>query len=273
MPVAGREFARFGGRTTCFSLETEEGIIVIDAGTGIAGLSTAFPHNPDPPPITILFTHFHIDHVIGLPAFGPLYNPKANVTLLADARRAEDWTSILKTVAGPPLWPLKLETMGARIRFETFQDHDISGAPDRDEETSGGEMDLLGVRISWRPLRHPQQCVAFRIQTQHASVVVATDREHGSARLDEALLDLAQGADFLIYDAQYTPEEYPSHKGWGHSTWLEGARVAAAAGVGKLILTHHNPPRSDREIDEIVIAAKREFRSTAAAYDGMSLEA
>ncbi len=266
MPVAGHKFIRYGGRTTCFSLKTAKGIIIFDAGTGIAGLSALLQGNPEPPPIAILFTHFHIDHVLGLPAFAPLYNKRATVTLMADDHRDDDWRSVLKTIAGPPLWPLKLQELGADISFKGLPNSGSTGA-----STRGGDMDLLGARISWRALRHPQQCLAFRIETAGLSVVIATDREHGNERLDSELVSLAQGADFLIYDAQYTPAEYPDHAGWGHSTWIEGTRAAEDAGVKQLVLTHHNPPREDFEIDGIVAEAKCVFSSTVAAYDGMPL--
>lgn len=256
MSVSGRPFVRYGCHTTSFSLETEQGILVIDAGTGITALSDRLPKTGALPPITLLFTHFHLDHVVALPLFRPLYNARAQITLFADGRRDDPWRTTVQTIAGKPYWPVELRDSGARIRFQDLPD-------------AADGLELHGVRVTWCPVRHPQQCLAYRLQTPERTIVIATDREHGHARMDDAFLAFCQDADVLIYDAQYLPAEYPAYRGWGHSTWEEGVRAAQEAGVRELILTHHDRDRSDDQLDAMVERAARLFPATRGAQEGL----
>jgi len=258
MSVSGDAYSGYGSHTTCFSLNTPDGLIVIDAGTGITSLFTK-PHKELPlPPITLLFTHFHLDHVIGLPVFLPLYNPKAQITVMADASRPDPWRQTLSTIMAAPFWPVPLPQCGAQLTF-------LDLPPQR-------SMTLYGIRISWIPIWHPQQCLSFRFDTPKGSIVVATDREHGQPEMDAAFLAFCRDADALIYDAQYTPDEYPSHHGWGHSTWLEGVDVAKRAGVKELILTHHDRERTDAQEDALIAEAQHCFPNTGGAREGQRIE-
>jgi ribonuclease BN (tRNA processing enzyme) len=109
------------------------------------------------------------------------------------------------------------------------------------------------------------------VESDGKSVVYATDHEHGNAEADARLLEVSRGADVLIYDAQYTPAVYPKRVGWGHSTWLEGVRLAEKAEVGQLVLFHHDPHHDDAAMDAIVYEAKQRFPSTIAAVEGLTL--
>ena len=121
--------------------------------------------------------------------------------------------------------------------------------------------------------KHPDGCLAYRISAGGRSVVYATDTEHdASGRIDRQLVDLARGADVLIYDAQYTVEEYAGKRGWGHSTAEEGARLAEAAGVGQLVLYHHDPTHDDWQIARIEAATRGRFPNTVAAREGLVLD-
>ncbi|OGW91175.1 MAG: hypothetical protein A3D28_04925 [Omnitrophica bacterium RIFCSPHIGHO2_02_FULL_63_14] len=256
-PVWGARYRRYGGSTSCFSLETDEGLLIFDAGTGIASIGHELAQRAAVPPITILFTHFHLDHVMGMPAFQPFYKKGGNVTLMGRGDQAAQWPRTLKTVFGKPLWPIELLDAGATIRL--------------DDLPRQGSLTLHGIKISWCPVWHPQTCLSYRIETPDRVLVLATDCEHGRADLDQAFLEFCRGADVLIHDAQYTPEEYPRHYGWGHSTWEQAAQRAARAGVGTLILTAHDPSRSDEEIDRIVEQARQIFPETVAATEEMAL--
>lgn len=256
-PVWGAQYRRYGGSTSCFSVETEEGLVILDAGTGIASVGHELAQRATVPPMAIFFTHFHLDHVMGMPAFQPFYKKGAEVTLLGHGERAAQWPHTLKTVFGKPLWPIELLDAGAAIRFENLPQH--------------GSLTRCGAKISWCPVWHPQTCLSYRIETPDRAIVVATDCEHGHADLDQAFLEFCRGAEVLIHDAQYTPEEYPRHRGWGHSTWEQAAVRAARAGVSQLVLTSHDPSRSDDEIDRMVEQAKRIFPKTSGATEQMEL--
>jgi len=258
MPVTGRQFSRHGSHTTCFSLKTRQGLIVIDAGTGIISLADRLNKAKTLPPITILFTHFHLDHVIGLPLFKPLYRPQARVTFMADRDRPGDWTRSLKTLVGTPYWPVNLADCRAHIRFQ-------------DLPAKQTALQLYGIRVVWCPVWHPQQCLAYRLDTPDQSIVIATDHEHGIPRLDERFLQFCRGTDKLIIDAQYTPSELTAHRGWGHGSWHEATAIARKADVGELILTHHDRYHTDTDLDAIVRKARRHFPRTRAARDDMTL--
>jgi hypothetical protein len=138
-------------------------------------------------------------------------------------------------------------------------------------EVAGGDLfDIQGARIRASWLNHPQGCLAFRFDTSAGSIVYATDNEPGDPKLDESLRRLAAGADIFINDAQFTPEQLATtRKGWGHSSWLEGVKIAAEAGVKNLVLFHHDPDSSDKNMDSILREARDKFSNVWAAAEGM----
>lgn len=129
-----------------------------------------------------------------------------------------------------------------------------------------------GLRVKAFPLNHPQAAVGYRFELDGAVLVHASDCEHGDKKLDPVLRDYAQGADVLIYDSQYTPEEYESKRGWGHSTWLEATKIAKDAGVKHLVLFHHDPMRNDTALRELELRARECFENTTAAQEGASIQ-
>lgn len=253
----GPEYARHGGHTTCFSLHTPEGMLLIDAGTGLAAADADIDLQAVALPIVFLFTHFHLDHLTGLPFFRPLYQKGRSIRMLGDPARTDDWPGALRRFCSPPYWPVDMATAGADIRMERLPE--------------AGSAVLLGARVAWCPVWHPQGCLAYRLDLPAASIVVATDHECGDPDLDRRFVAFCRGADALIYDAQYTPDEYPRHRGLGHSTWRDGVAIARAAGVGELILTHLDRSRTDAAQDEIVALARREFPRVRSATQGLRL--
>jgi ribonuclease BN (tRNA processing enzyme) len=120
------------------------------------------------------------------------------------------------------------------------------------------------------PLHHPNGATGYRIESPDGCIVYASDHEHGDSAIDAIVREYARDADILIYDAQYTPNEYEQRRGWGHSTWREAVKVARAAHVKQLILFHHDPLRTDKQLAAIVHEAQEEFRNTIAAQEGWS---
>ncbi|MBI4342740.1 MAG: MBL fold metallo-hydrolase [Candidatus Omnitrophica bacterium] len=255
-PVHGDPYRRYGGSTSCFSFETGQGLLVIDAGTGITALGHALYERDELPPITILLTHVHLDHIVGLPSFKPLLRKDAHVTFLSSAKILGDWRRSLTTVIGQPIWPVDLAKFGAAIRFEELPDKPFT---------------RYGVTLSHCEVLHPQGCVSYRLDTSNGSLVIATDREHGNGAMDRRFMDWCRGAATLIHDAQYTPEEYPARRGWGHSTWEDSARVAETVKAQRLLLTSHDPNKSDDAIDLLTERAKRLFPNTSGAREEMAV--
>lgn len=260
MPVCNRNVLRHGGSTTCFSLQTDLGLIVFDCGTGIASVSRELSGCAELPPITVMFTHFHLDHLIGLPTFAPLHNPRAWISFMADASRKDDWPHTLRTLFSKPYWPGSLTASGAAKCFECLPaDHN--------------SLEIYGVRVSWCPVSHPQGCLSYKVECDDRVLVIATDHEHTHSDLSSGFLEFCHGADILIYDAMYTPDEYVAHIGWGHGNWQQGVQLALEAGIGELILTHHETNRTDSEVDEIVRQSRAFFPRTRAARENMVLSA
>jgi len=155
-----------------------------------------------------------------------------------------------------PYFPVDMSAMSAKRKFK---------------EVEGGDSFQIGEnKITARWLNHPQGCLGFRIETPAGTVAYATDNEPGDVKLDESLRELVAGADIFINDAQFTPEQLETtRKGWGHSSWLEGVKVARHAGAKTLVLFHHDPDSTDRMVDSILRQAREEFDSVFAASEGM----
>jgi phosphoribosyl 1,2-cyclic phosphodiesterase len=247
---------RVGGNTSCIEVCQAEGqSLVFDAGTGIRMLGLASAKSEFPQREWHVFlTHFHWDHLQGLPFFPPLYSPETTITFHS-ACPAEELRSVLEGQMTNPYFPVRLDLVAAELKFEQLT----------------GPVRFGQVEISSFPLHHPGGACGFVAASGGARVVYATDHEHGDEATDEGVVAAAKDADVLIYDAQFTPEEYPSHKGWGHSTWSEGVRVAEAAGVKRLVLFHHDPAHSDEEMGRILEAARARFPETLLAIEGMRI--
>ena len=259
-PSPRKDAVRYGGHTCCLSLRGAAGeYIVVDSGTGIRDLgerimAEAGEAGSGPVRVHLLLTHFHLDHVMGFPYFQPLYSPHATVFVYAPAEPEETRKRLAGLMANG-YFPVGLdETRSTKVFLKCEPG-----------------LAIGGVAVSSCPLVHPQGSVAYRLERGGRSVVSATDTEHPKKGIDDRLAALAGGATRLVYDAMFTPEEYAAaKKGWGHSTWLAGTELAAAARVGGLVLSHHSPDTSDDMVDRILAAARRRFPRTEAARQGLT---
>ncbi len=250
-PVAGN--LGYGGNTPCVSVENgADEVLIFDAGSGIRALGAEMMQRSKLPSVMhIFFTHFHWDHVQGLPFFAPLYREDMRV-VFHSARGAEELRAILGRQMATPFFPVDLGALPSQMEFR---------------QIANGPIGFGGITVQGFPLHHPQGAQGYRIAGGRKSVVFATDHEHGDLAIDGALRKIARNADVLIYDAQYTPAEYSQHQGWGHSTWQEAVNVARDAEVKKLVLFHHDPDHDDGAVDEIVAEAQRQFSATIAARE------
>jgi len=256
-PVSGKGKDKYGGHTLCACLNTSRGEwIIIDAGTGIKKLGDRLARERGAKPLHlhILFTHFHLDHIIGLPFFAPLYSPKTTLSFYADCS-GEQTEKYLSGLMTGRYFPIKFKETPSRKIFKKI--------PER-------RFKIGELEVSFCPLRHPQGCLSYKIQDREKRIVFATDTEHPQDGLDERLVAFARRADILIYDAMFTPEEYNSgRQGWGHSTWFEATKVASEAGVLNLYLSHFNPDHSDKDIDSIISQARKKFTRTYGAIENI----
>jgi phosphoribosyl 1,2-cyclic phosphodiesterase len=253
---------RYGGNTPCLELIAPDGTqFILDCGTGLRMLGSrwAAPNGGKAPETQILVTHYHWDHIQGIPFFSPLYvenNEFHFYSFRSKYLGRDSLKQVFEAQMALPYFPVDMSAMNAKRKFK---------------EVEGGDTFKVGEnKITARWLNHPQGCLGFRIETPAGTVAYATDNEPGDAKLDESLRELAAGADIFINDAQFTPEQLETtRKGWGHSTWLEGVKVARHAGAKTLVLFHHDPDSTDRMVDLILRQAREEFDSVFAASEGM----
>ena len=257
-PLAGKVVSKIGGNTPCASVTSAAGdILIVDAGTGIRALGEALiaGRTTGPLRLSLLFTHFHLDHIQGLPFFAPLLLVDAEIGFYSGVD-PDDMKAYLGRLMGKPYFPMPFDRTPAVKSFHRIDEAGIK---------------IGSVMVSSRPLHHPQGSVAYRLEENGAAVVFATDTEPDGGRLDKILAAFPKNA-CLVYDAMFTPEEYASGKqGWGHSTWLEGAKLAAAAGASSLFLSHFNPDYDDRKVLGLQSRARRIFPATACAREGRRL--
>lgn len=254
-PAPGPYHARYGGHTPCASVETPAGVLVVDAGSGLRDLGLSLEASNAPPRVTLLLTHFHLDHIMGFPFFGPLLMEGAEIAVFAPAAPAEI-RQYLAALMAAKLFPIDLEATKARTSFHRFEEGLIVG----------------GVRVTSCPLRHPQGSVAYRLEGDEGSIVFATDTEPPETGFDERLAAFAAGTTHLVCDATYTPEEYAAgKKGWGHGTWRDAVEVGRASGARNVYLSHHNPDHEDICVRELVEAARNVLPCVTGARQGMEL--
>jgi len=255
MCVSGDQHRRYGGNTTCFHTEVEpRHHLVVDAGSGIRTLQRDLTGS-GPRRVTLFLTHYHWDHIQGIPTFLPLYDRATTLDIHGPFVEGRSPRSVLEEVLRPPVWPVSLDQAAATVRF-----HELDGP-----------VHVGRVTVTHAALSHPQGVVGYRLEARQ-SIVIATDHESGDAEAEANLRKLADGASVLIHDSQYTPDERETiRRGWGHSDWEGATGVARDAGVKRLVLTSHDPDRTDAQIDVIRGLARTRFPKTDAAFEGMTI--
>lgn len=245
----GPATAGIGGNTSCVEITCGSTRLNLDAGTGLRSLGDhLLPKGPVD--AAILLTHYHWDHIQGLPFFVPAYLKSTKLQIVG---KREALARQMTT----PYFPVELSDLGATISWQ--------------EPALGDVFEIGEARIRMAKLNHPGGVFAYRIEHRGRVVVYATDTEHYSC-VDPVLAALVKNADVLVYDSQYTPEEYPKKVGWGHSTYVAGCEVAKAAGIQQLVLYHHDPMRDDAGVMAIEGRAKELFAKSYAAKEGMEID-
>ena len=248
---------KYGGNTSCIEVMVGDRTIIFDAGTGIRNLGNELMKR-DVREAHLLMSHTHWDHINGFPFFVPAYDPNRSLHIMAGHLANDNGgiQDVLNAQMNSPMFPVPLETMQAKLRFEDFK--------------AGEKFKLYSdVNIKTAPLRHPNGATGYRIEHNGKSVCYITDTEHVPGEPDQKILELIEGSDLVIYDSTYTEEEFLTKVGWGHSTWNEGLALCQAANVKKFAIFHHEPDHDDNFVDGIEAEAQAIWEHSFAAREGM----
>lgn len=259
IPTPGKETVRYGGNTSCIEMRVAGKRLIFDGGTGLRIASKSFQLDK-PSEAYMFFTHYHWDHIQGVPFFSPGFvegnclHIYGSLPPESDSMQQHFFDRVLHVNS-----PIPVPPMQADLKFT--------------ELICGDTFNIDDITIETGPLNHPNGAMGYRVTWRDHSVFYCTDTEHFQDRPDESVLHLARNADVLIYDSMYTDEEYSNPKspkvGWGHSTWQEGARVAQAAGVKHLAVFHHEPNHSDDFLDKVEEEVKEVSPGSFLAREGM----
>ena len=258
-PTPQPENLRYGGNTSCVELRINGQVYVFDCGTGFRNLGKQLQQEASGGPMCahIFLSHFHWDHNQGIPFFAPLYNNSGNAFYFHSSNRTRGLQAAIEEQMSDPYFPVDMTEMKAERKFYDIEEGRL-------------EFDDCSIHTKW--LNHPQGCLGFRVETRNGVLVYATDNEPGHPIFDQNVRKLAEGADVLIYDAQYLPEQYEARKrGWGHSHWREAVNIATGSGAKELILFHHDPDHTDACIDSVVAKAREYYPKVRAASEGMEI--
>jgi phosphoribosyl 1,2-cyclic phosphodiesterase len=259
-PTPQKENMGYGGNTSCLEIRTDGGaILIFDGGTGMRLLGKKLKQEFDGQPIHahIFFSHFHLDHIQGVPFFKPLYDAGNHFTFyFAGVREANLVMDALAGMMANPYFPVDMSNLPCSRDYVDVVE---------------GTFGVADTKILVLPLNHPQGSFGYRIMQNGKVITYCTDFEYGVDWSDANIKRLAQDADFLIVDSQYTPEELSDHKGWGHSSWKQAIGAGIDAGARQIALFHYDPSHEDTTIDEILENARKLHPNVIAASEGLEV--
>lgn len=268
-PCSSDEQRRYGGNTSCALVEVPgQTPIVLDLGTGLrtvgVELDKVFGVGV-PLHVTAFLTHLHWDHVMGLPFFGPAQRPETLLEVFGPPQEDGSLSEVMTQVVKPPFFPVHMRELAGTMVFR---------------EIANDEVSVGSALVRSRTVPHVGTTLGFRVEVDGRSVAYVSDHQAPDDRGEVAkgVLELCDGADLVIHDAQYTRQEFAGVKGsWGHSTVDYAVHVAAEAGARRLVLFHHDPAHTDAEVDELLEVARKSpgagrLEAVIAAEEGMTLD-
>jgi phosphoribosyl 1,2-cyclic phosphodiesterase len=291
IPCPGSSTVIYGGNTSCLEIRADERLVIIDFGTGVKPLGDwliARDLKKGPIDTDVFISHTHWDHIMGFPMFAPIFISTTKLRIRGPVSfEDETLESIIGTQLSYRYWPVRLSELAAKIEYEQIMETKLD---------LGG-----GLKVITKFLNHPISCLGYRFEYGGKSIVTAYDHEPfrnlfltepddpsynedviregetAANEENEKVRRFFKDADVLIHDTQYTTEEYAAHLGWGHSSYEYAVSTAAGTGVKKLVLFHHDPNRTDAQLEDL----EREYGANAAeagvevmmAREGLTIEA
>ncbi len=268
-PCSSDQHRRYGGNTSCVLVEVAgEPPLILDLGTGLRALGDYLlpPLKAAGVPLhaTALLTHLHYDHVLGLPFVGPMRDPGAVLDVYGPSQEGTSLHDVLAGMVQPPFFPVHMADFRGEIRF-----HDLDGSC---------EFSVGSIQVKVRPIPHIGHTLGYRLEAEGRAMVYISDHQAPVDRrtVDKEVVELCEGADLVIHDAQYTDEEFVTLSDWGHSTAAYAVLVARESGARRLSLFHHDPAHTDKEIDRMLSHARRlaprQALEVSAAAEGTSVD-
>lgn len=272
----GKSTLKYGGHTTCVSVEDAEGhLVILDAGSGLRMLGKKIMQEQRPQSAHLLLTHAHWDHLCGFPFFEPAYSEDFRLSICGGAMPVGHLRQVFSQQMMAPFFPVDFSLLKAKIDFGC----DCALASVCAHKLVGGASRISCSSIS---LNHPNGGFAFRLEEDGKAFVFMPDNElryaHPNGLPREAYVKFCAGAELLFCDAQYTEDEYRRTIGWGHSTIGDTIQLALEAKVKRLGLFHHDPDRTDDELDHLLGEARAQVAAAGSSMDcffcaeGMALE-
>ena len=250
----GHDTVRYGGNTSCLEVRCGDHLIIFDGGTGLREMGKTLAKN-EAVNADIFFSHAHLDHIIGIPFFSTIFDPKNTFRLWAGHLLPRHTLhEVMRTMMTSPLFPVPPDIFSKKVSYHDF----VAG------ETL---TPFEGATMKTVALNHPNGATGYRLEYAGKVFCYVTDTEHASDGLDENIVDLVRGADIMVYDCTYTPEEYPRYVGWGHSTWQEGVRLCQAANVKQMAIFHHDPAHVDSFMADVEAEARQVWNGTFVARE------
>jgi ribonuclease BN (tRNA processing enzyme) len=263
IPTTDPETAYYGGNTSCIVVSENDWILVLDGGSGMQRF-----HLPDTgiKRVDLLLTHLHLDHIQGLGFFNPLFDPSCDIHIWGPASETISLRSRLSRYLSPPLFPVLIRDLPCNLTLHEIENSSFEIGP---------------FNIESRFVIHPSPTVGYRITAERSVFTYIPDHEPALGALDVRAkkwisgIDLALNADLLLHDAQYSAQEYTKKIGWGHSSMDDAVKFASLAEVKHLLLAHHDPSHTDKQLNEIFADLKNRsdylFNYELAA-EGMQIE-
>lgn len=275
LTTPGKETLRYGGESTCVEIQSESGQrIIVDAGSGIRKLGLAMMKDHTASHINLVLTHSHWDHLSGFPFFMPAYNPNYSISVCGGPVAQQCLWGYLTHAMEAPYFPVEFSALKAKFTVGCHCDrlHCDHTLPAID----------TSIECHSIPLNHPNGGYGFKFISRGKSFVFLTDNEirhhHQGGLPRKVYVDACRDVELLFHDAQYTEEEYATTRGWGHSTYTDAVDLALEASVKRLGLFHHDPNRTDDELDQNVDRCRERIQKAGGTLEcfgcaeGMTLE-
>jgi phosphoribosyl 1,2-cyclic phosphodiesterase len=239
LSTSGSGYQEFGGNTTCVSVLWKDHLIIFDAGSGIYDLGQWILHQNQNLKISIFVTHYHLDHIVGYPFFGPAWDKRFVIDVYGgNLKNLGGLEHFFVETLHHPFFPVSLSIMGSKPNYYDIMDH---------------QTIILSEEISLQgfALNHPGGSVGYKLITPKGEICYLTDHEHIVGQVNQPLIDFARNSKLAIYDAAYDDDTFSGKIGWGHSTWQEALRFQKAANIEKIALYHHDPSSTDEYLKAI----------------------